>query len=453
MRGSAFIAFFGIAVAISGSLIGCGDDDGDEDTAAPKVTKSKAGESCLNTNDCDKGLACFSNVCLEAPSGTGGSDGTGGSTATGGKGGSTTTTLGTEGESCTRRADCAPPLGCFNQRCANAGSGEGGGGNVPTRGERGETCVLSSDCEASLVCLPNGGGIGPGAGSVGVCTDANTDIQPTGNVCGAECREAADCCQIPVELHATIGVKTCTDLADVLDGVTCNSSATAQNQARCLVNEAFCEGCGARTWQCNAGRCNYNAECTADGLVPGGCPTFSRAGFPLVSLCDVGESDRCQPAMVDPLCDVDADCDGLMVTDDPADTCNAGECTCFQSACLRRCDSSLDCRVGYECDTGDDVCVPEGACTSDLTCQRQAGDIRAVCVDGGCSIPCVVDLDCNVGLVEGGFQRVCNADNMCEAIGCTQDNDCPGTVNNVKLFCTTPEAAAGARAAQSAITD
>src|SRR6188768_3445282 len=172
MRGSAFIAFFGIAVAISGSLVGCGDDDGDDDGddgAKPAdVTKSKEGESCVRTDDCDEGLACFGNVCLTDPSGTGGSTGTGGSSGAGGRGGSTTT-LGGEGESCTRRADCAQPLGCFNQRCANDGSGEGGGGNVPTRGERGETCVLSSDCESPLVCRPNDTGVGPGAGSVGVC--------------------------------------------------------------------------------------------------------------------------------------------------------------------------------------------------------------------------------------------------------------------------------------------
>jgi hypothetical protein len=273
-------------------------------------------------------------------------------------------------------------------------------------------------------------------------------------VCGAECTEPADCCQIPVELHVTIGVKTCADLADVLDGVTCNTSATVQNQQRCLVNEAYCEGCGSSTWDCNAGRCIYNAECTADGLVPGGCPTVSRAGFMLNSTCDVGESDRCQPAATEPLCDVDADCDTLMVTDDPGDTCNAGECTCFeQSACLRRCDSPLDCRVGFTCDAGDDVCVPEGACTTHLTCQRSSGDIRAMCVDGACTLPCETDLDCNDGLVDGDFDNVCNADHMCVPIGCTQDLDCPGTVNNVKLFCTAPEAAAGARAAQSAITD
>ena len=455
MRGSAFIAFFGLAIAVSGSLVGCGDDseDDDDDNDAPKVVKSGPGESCVTTDNCAEGLACFGNVCQDDPSGTGGTDGTGGRPS-GGSGGTAPTSLGTEGESCTRRADCQSPLGCYNQRCARTDSGEGGGGNVPTQGGRGETCVVSSDCESPLACLPGGAGNAGPVGFTGICTDADTDLAPTGNVCGAECLEAEDCCQIPVELHATIGVKTCADLTDVLDGVTCNSSATVQNQARCLVADAYCEGCNEDTWECTAGRCIYNAECTADGLVPNGCPTFSRAGFALNATCDVGESDRCQPAAVDPLCDVDADCDTLAVTDDPGDTCNAGECTCFQSACLRRCDSDLDCRVGFICDTGDDVCVPDDACTSDLTCQSLMGDIRAACVDGACTMPCEVDLDCNpTGLVDGEFTRLCNADGQCEDIGCTQDLDCAGTLNGVKLFCTAAEDAAGARAAQSAITD
>jgi len=445
MRGSTFIAFFGIAAVISGALVGCGDDDGDDDLEPANVpTKSNEGESCVTTNDCATGLACYSNVCLP------GANGTGGSTSTGGTGGTSNPTLGGVGESCTRRADCSPGLGCYSQRCAETDTGEGGGGNIPvTQGSRGETCVLSSDCTSPLVCLPGGSD-----DNVGVCSDVDTGIVPTGKVCGAECTQPEDCCQIPVELQATIGVKTCTELADVLSTVTCNSSATEQDQARCLVDDAFCAGCGADTWDCTAGRCSYAATCTADGLRPGGCPTVSRSGFDLNPSCDIGESDLCQPPAVDPLCTTPADCDGLPVSDDEDDTCNAGECICFQSQCLRPCNSSLDCRVGFVCDAGDDVCIPEDACTSDLTCQQADRDIRSACVDGICTMPCETDLDCSPsGLTNGGLNEVCNAENMCVPIGCAGDSDCPGTPEGVKLFCTTPADAAAARGAQSAITD
>jgi hypothetical protein len=450
MRGSTFIAFFGIATVISGALVGCGDDDGDDDLEPVNVAKSKEGESCVTTNDCDTGLACYSNVCLP------GANGTGGSTSTGGTGGTSNPTLGGVGESCTRRADCSPGLGCYSQRCAETDTGEGGAGNVPvTQGSRGETCVLSSDCTSPLACLPGGsGGPGAGVGFVGVCSDVNTDVPPTGKVCGAECTQPVDCCQLPLELHETIGVKTCTELTDVLDGVTCDGTASVQDQARCLAQAAYCLGCDADTWECTGGLCVYALDCAADGLVPDGCPTVSRAGFGLPFLCDVGGSDRCQPPAGEPLCTTAADCDGLPVSDDGTDTCNADECICFESQCLRPCDSDLDCRVGFVCDMGDEVCVPEGSCTTDVTCQREGGDIRLACVDGVCTMPCQTDLDCNEdGLTDGGFEAVCNADHMCEPIGCADDSECPGAGNGVKLFCTTPADAVAARAAQSAITD
>jgi len=444
MRGSAFIAFFGIATALSGALVGCGDDSEEEAAAPAKIAKSGEGETCTRSDDCDKGLACFGNVCLQEPSGTGGTDGTGGS-ATGGKGG-TSPTLGGEGESCTKRSDCNTGLSCFNQRCTS-GTGEGGGGNTPTQGARGETCVLSSDCEAPLICLPD-----VGTRSIGVCTDAESDITPSGMVCGAECIEPADCCGIPVELQASIGVKSCTDLADVLDGVTCSATTTGQNATRCFVDEAYCSGCGTTNWDCTAGVCNYKAVCSASGLLFEGCPTYSRIGRPLIGTCDTADTERCQAHAVDPVCTVDDDCDTLAVSDDPADTCNAGECTCFAQTCLRRCDSDLDCRVGYMCDTGDDVCVPEDACSSDVTCQERTGDIRAACLQNTCTRPCQFDLDCNA-LTGGLFRSVCNA-GMCESIGCNDETDCASPyMNGTKTFCTRPEAAAGARAAQSAITD
>jgi hypothetical protein len=442
MRGSAFIALFGIATAISSQLIGCGDED--ETEAQPKpapVVKSSEGESCLTTNDCDEGLACFSNVCLEAPSSTGGSGGSG-----------PTQTLGGQGESCTRRLDCQPGLGCYNQRCAMSDTGEGGGGNIPpvTLGQRGETCVLSSDCEAGLACRPSGTN-----SSVGVCTDENTDVAPTGRVCGAECVDPEDCCQIPIELQEP-NVKSCGDLAALLDGVTCDNTATAQNQIRCLVNDAYCAGCDANTWDCTAGRCFYNAVCSADGLVPGGCPTFSRTGFSLPPTCDP-DMERCLSPEVTPFCEMDADCEGLPVSDDLSmmpDTCNGDECVCFEeSRCLRRCDSPLDCRLGYTCDTGDEVCIPEGTCTTDDTCKAVMADIRAVCRMNACTLPCVTDLDCNdAGLIEGGFRQVC-ASGMCTNLGCNDDSDCGNAMTGVKTFCTEPEAATAARAAQSAITD
>jgi hypothetical protein len=455
MRGSAFIAFFGLATAVSGSLIGCGDDA--ETPAAAKITKSGANESCTRTDDCAKGLSCVSNLCTDSGSGSGGTDSTGGTSGSG-----TTSPLGREGESCSRRADCQATLGCFNGRCQMDDTGEGGASPGTTVGGRGETCQLSSDCDDDLVCVP-GGQNAPGVGFTGVCSQVDSGVTPTGKLCGAECREPADCCELPVEVHALLGtnVKSCTDLAAIVGGIDCDAAnLAALPAAQCLANATYCSCSAAqvgRNWDCTeAGRCVYTGACTVSGFVPGGCPTLSRAGNPLTATCDIGESDRCQPTMGTPGCTTPASCDTTPVADDlTGDICASGECTCYNDRCLRRCGEDIDCRAGYECDIGTDVCVPMGFCTSDVTCKNRLRDSRATCdLDTGtCSVPCETDIDCNPGgLVNGNFAFVCAA-GMCTPIGCTEDTECGGTVNGARLFCTVPAPGTAADLAQSAITD
>lgn len=435
MRGSAFIALFGIAFAISGSLIGCGDEDETDQAAKPaKVTKSGENESCVRTDDCVSGLKCVNNVCVESGGSTGGSGGSG----------PTTSPLGDVGETCSRSADCKPELGCFNGRCAAEATGEGGAPPV-TLGKRGETCVVSSDCETGLVCRPGGMQT-----SIGVCTETDTSIVPTGNVCGAECKTAADCCQLPVELQMGLGAKSCVELDDLLVGVDCATTMVAVELQRCFAQTAYCE-CEADTWECNQGACLYTATCSADGPVPGGCATISRSGRMLFATCDVADTELCQPSTVDPLCEVDDDCEQVAVTDDPSDICVADECTCFNGGCFRKCSENLDCRATRQCDMGANVCVPVDACASDLICQTTLGDVRARCVDNACTLPCEIDLDCNA-LTGGTFQRVCH-EGMCQAVGCSNDDECPGAPSGVRLFCTAPNAAAGVATGESAITD
>jgi hypothetical protein len=202
--------------------------------------------------------------------------------------------------------------------------------------------------------------------------------------------------------------------------------------------------------------------CSDDGLVPGGCPTFSRAGNALISTCDAA-TDLCQAPGTAPPCEDDVDCEGFAVSDDAADTCNGDECICFESRCLRRCDSDLDCPVStpmapaaqrYECDEPAEVCIPEDSCLSHETCKVRLADYRAECSpQGTCTVPCVTDLDCNRGGLTGGLVAVCDdADGLCKPIGCTDHLECVGTANGVRLFCTAP-VAPGAGDAVSAITD
>ena len=440
MRGSAFIAFFGIATAVSGTLIGCGDDE----EPAAKITKSGANESCTRTDDCKSGLSCVSNICTDSGSGTGGTDNTGGSA---GKGGTTSSPLGGEGETCSRRADCQTTFGCFNGRCAETDTGEGGGPGVgPTVGTLGETCLLTSDCGEGLSCRPTNNT------TIGVCTPVDSDVAPTGNVCALdECRTAEDCCELPINLQATLLATSCAEITDLIGTTNCATTTTVALQQLCFARDAYCE-CAANAWDCTNGTCSYAADCTASGMVPGGCPTSSRTGRPLVATCDTADSGLCQSPAVDPPCVRAADCDTLSVTDFPADTCEGGECTCFESQCLRMCDEDFDCAIGFECDTGDHVCIPAALCTTNTRCQDTMNDIRARCTNGICTLPCEIDLDCSpLGLVNGMLANVCEG-GSCTPLGCTDDNECPGGLNGARTLCTPQRTAVGS-SAMSAITD
>jgi hypothetical protein len=298
-----------------------------------------------------------------------------------------------------------------------------------------------------------------GTASVGVCTPADTGIIPTGKSCFAECADADDCCELPTELHATLGAKSCTQL-DLLiaDAGGCGTIDTV-NSPLCFAKDTYCD-CAAGTWLCTTGQCIYNADCTADGLVVEGCATLSRSGRALTSTCDAGGTDKCRLVLGDAFCDTDADCEDQPVSDDVTDTCVANECVCYNNAqCLRMCTEDLDCPYGTECGA-DDVCVPAGTCTTDVACQLRMGDYRATCsAAGACTMPCDQDIDCNVGLTGGALSMVCEA-GSCQPIGCTDSSECQNAtdVANMvasprRMFCAELAAGMAGVMGSSAITD
>lgn len=446
-----------IALATGGLMAGCDSD--------ATVAKSSAGESCAKTADCDEGLRCLQGTCYRS-----GSD-------VGGEGGGEGDPLpappepSAEGESCTRTADCQVSLRCFNSRCVSMGGGEGGGSSGPasTLGGIGETCGLSSDCAQGLACVPQ-------PNSVGMCTPVQSTLTPTGNDCHAECLEDTDCCQLPLQYHIPpydgittlttygTGAKSCTELASLIATVDCDAAVgllTIPEQARCFAYAAFCN-CDDDAWSCNdGGQCEYTAECVtgSSANTPGGCPSFSRSGRQLPAGCSANNSCSTQTATP---CTNDASCTARPVSGlQPgalADTCEAGECTCYQrQGCYRKCYTDLDCAAGNICDLDANVCTNAPQCTSDEECARRTGDVRFVCDDDTetCVRPCANDLDCNpAGLTAGAFTQLCNADKMCEPIGCTTNEECaiPGG-GGLKMFCSPRLDAAGGSTVWSAVTD
>jgi hypothetical protein len=451
------------AFSLAAIATGCSDDD--------NGTPSAKGESCARTADCKGGLVCIDDKCVSGPSsgsnpdaGTPTPTGSGGSSGNTGSGGSpatTTTVLSSEGESCTRRADCEAGLACVLQTCTSSGStggGEADGGgktSLPTLGQRGESCQSVRDCAADLSCFPRPGVAG------GVCDMDQYGLAPTGKVCGGDCNTSQDCCELPTgviiadPINGTFtAVSSCTDVVELAlggDASICDATPSPAKDPACFYYKTYCD-CAATTWACTDNACVYSAKCAHDGNVFKGCPTRLRTGVGTgAATCDT-TTDKCGPAATG--CAAAADCETMPVFDDAADTCEKDECTCVAKKCYRKCDEDLDCPARSSCDTKQKVCVTDPACTDDIQCTRNLGDTRAVCKTGKCVVPCATDHDCSASGIPqaGGFTaQVCGKDGTCVALGCASDDECQNA-NGIRTFCTAPHTSTDP-AIHSALTD
>ena len=452
MRSSFVMSLLGAAAVAVALVVGCGANDA-------KPVLSSQGESCTRTADCQSGLTCKANVCYAS------------SVPVGGEGGGTTAVpgpvLGGEGESCQSRRDCADPLACFNQRCtASPVMGEGGAGTtVADLGARGETCRVNGDCSKDLVCVPGA------SGGVGVCDIKDFGIKPTGKQCGGECEKAEDCCQLPLNTQAIEGVKSCEDIAMAIGTESCATTVVAATKHLCFLQSAYCN-CAAKTWTCDENsRCQYTAPCTVAAETTKGCPTYTRLGT-AIPTCDV-PNKKCQLAAATTGCKTDDECGAtsMPVADSLGDTCSDGECTCYavNHSCYRKCAKDLDCATGSTCDTKTSLCVATGACTNDTQCAARYESLDYKCNAGACARACTSDHDCS-GSGHSGTSAffngdVCSAAGFCESIAsdCSTDDDCNvvgvvpvaafATSSSVRTFCVArPTGAAGA-AVSSAITN
>lgn len=453
MRSTVFWSFLSLVTLATGGLIsGCDSD--------AKIRKSAEGESCDGTADCNDGLKCIQGACYK--SGGGGNEGgegngTGGTTA-----GPPAPVLSGEGESCAKRADCEDGLACFNQRCVVAETGEGGGANLPEvrLGATGETCTVTSDCEEGLSCIPGGYVYGQGApiGFIGVC-GSSTYVEPTGKTCAAECVEAADCCELPLLVHPSIGAESCAELDVQLEGVNCASAAiTELNKQKCFARDVYCD-CADDAWTCDEGACTYALGCDAlEGsyLTADGCPPYTRSGRGLSS-CNADSECAPDPDAV-AVCETDDDCDLAPITDIALTNCGEGECTCYQeTGCYRKCDEDSDCAPGRVCDTAASVCVAAVTCETDQQCAIKMNNPRYTCDEESntCQLTCTNDYDCNGGTFAGGINTlVCGPEKTCVPVGCSTHADCSSGPNltGVQMFCTDVQPVAVPGAPSSAIT-
>lgn len=396
------------SILIAVALAGCGGDDG--------PARSGQGESCTKRADCSDGLACYSGICLAAPSVDAGTD------------------------------DGGVPIN-----------------PIPTAnlGQRGETCTASTDCAKPLVCVPLT--TGTGAVGLGRCDLATYGYTPTGKTCTAECKTEADCCELPLGLTATdsagtaVAINSCADLAKIFADAPagCETTATASTTKACLYYKAYCE-CGAGVWACNSGMCSYTKACSTTGEVAKGCPAQSRSGLGLVTNCNA-TSSKCESVAAGATCP--ASCDGKAVEVSATEVCAKDECVCLAETaplCYRKCNDQLDCAYGFTCDTTKRVCVQDTGCDSDAACARNLKNVTAKCVAKTCVVPCKTDLDCGTSGITATYAwnaQVCSA-GVCADIGCTSDAECSKalTGGSIKMFCAAPTATAAKPVYTSAIT-
>jgi hypothetical protein len=399
------ISLVGAVMAAGMAIAGCGTTN--NYNGPGDVRASELGESCTRTADCKSGLVCGANVCLTAASTsidastTGGEDG------------------GTEA--------AAPP--------------------GPHLGLLRESCQKSSDCQAPLECVNN------------ECSIVSYGLTSTGKSCAGECNTAADCCQLPVNLTASLsywyssagadaGLTTyhpavflsntrCQDLLAYLGGDTmeCGKTTFAGTQPglaqACFLYATYCQ-CAASTWTCTNNQCAYAAPCEVPAigsLTSSQCPAQTRTKTGLSTTCSVVAPATTGTCLAG--CATASDCIGKVpaMTSHLCSGTDAGtntNCTCYQSACYFACTRDIDCAGGSTCDATTHLCKAAG-CTTNSDCVRSLNNPRGQCVAGVCALTCSTDIECTppATICSGGF---------CKASGCNSDTDCTGAQH---LFCVT----------------
>ena len=378
---------------------GCGDK-----VTVNETEKGGSGESCRSRNDCEDGLMCLDMICTR---GGGGGSGSGGGEDAAVKGDAGVIKTRSElGESCQKRADCAPPLACIENTCLEGFAPDAAVESAPPRGKRGESCEATNDCERGLSCINS------------TCSESEFDLEFVPKECfRVQCAETEDCCE---NFQPTAGytpeqcamMKENCETAGIFPpplGITANDCTTYTNYCFCRTQcqEELCVAVPGLVClvdgQCltGAGRCvdNRCAACAAD----------TDCASPSLPFCASGTCVQCQ-----------AD-----------DDCASSGYRCVSGACRPGCTRNEQCGLLQECQGGE--CVDAG-CSSDRQCYFVTRDDRSRCVDGRCELPCESDAEC----MDTFF--IC-VDGACRFAGCNDDEECRAVLGLANVSTTSPDRA------------
>jgi hypothetical protein len=337
------------------AVLACGDKvEVVEDPSA----RGAEGESCTSRSDCEDGLACIDNRCVEPGADSGEADG--GDTMP------VADTRGSAGESCTRRADCMSGHACVDSVCLD--EGDLPMGMIPsTRGARGESCQARNDCVDELACI----------GGRCIENDFSFDVQPK-ECFRVQCEEDDECCSSFV---APIDCPTLQTACEGGDAASC-TLFDAQcvcpfrcTEQSCIVANA-CEvdtDCFSAALRCFDGvcaQCVMSSDCPVEGeqcmsgVCRAGCERNDQC--PLFFACQEGEciETGCQSAR---------EC--YFATQDPLSECRDG-------TCVTPCENDAECGAFEACSNRSCMfigCETDEECRILLGVQSVPGSDRAVC--------------------------------------------------------------------------
>ena len=329
---------------------------------------------------------------------------------------------------CTSTSQCKAGQVCASTGLCTAGDCATTAGCVGTKqgmicvGTTCSPCGGDGDCVGKQLCQ----GVGAAARcTAGECRTAATcsDLRQgcVGNFCGG-CDLNGDC----------RGGQVCDNhvcVTGICTGTGLNQPGCGTGQ-RCVGNQ--CVGCSTNS---DCGFPGANSVCVSNLCVPGNCtsPANCAAGqlCSTAHLCgSCGQKSDCTTSYQasNLVCDTGScyfgECAGR---DDCGAPSSAGKICDLPSHTCVGCGNKSQCKTGEICTTGGLCAV--GTCATNAECPVSAGVTQA-CLNNNC-LPCGTDAQCNPGVVQASWTKVCAANSTCVAGNCHFDSEC----NSSKDLC------------------
>jgi len=282
-----------------------------------------------------------------------------------------------------------------------------------TKGSSGHSCQADDDCSEGLACIDE------------KCDLVEFGLTDTGNECKlVTCTTPLDCCPEPHvncaawQQACALGESaSCLNYESPSNNCVCNESLLECADNQCVVHECLTSAncCGAEPPEC----AELEQNCQLGDTVS--CELLADPG---TGCCDASAWTCTANKTCSPACQDDLGCVGYGVCSfgicvecrDAAD-CATGE-TCSESVCVGACLTDSHCAAFHTCSAGQ--CVESG-CIHDSECVALLKDVRAVCTDTRCVLPCETDAGCD-DPSDFSFQ-VC-VDGLCTILGCSSDQEC-----------------------------